>query len=220
MKPPYTNPDILERFDELIREGERLFAEHVQRSSDVNPVSITQWTTSSLNLLDKLSVSTNRFVSEFEIHAPFRSPGKLNLGLALGVLKSAKEEYHLGLAIDYHLSVSASVFSSLLDEADYLLSKRYLRAAAVLAGAALEQGLKSRARSTGIEVTAKDTINPVIDKLKKEGIINEVDAKRLGVLAAIRNDAAHGGEFPYPETEIRGMIDEVSKALERFLGYR
>jgi hypothetical protein len=40
----------------------------------------------------------------------------MNIGLALGVLRSANEEYIRGLAIDYHLSVSAAVFADLLAE--------------------------------------------------------------------------------------------------------
>ena len=66
----------------------------------------------------------------------------MNIGAALGVLQSAREEYSCGMAVEYHLSVSAAGFSGLLDEAKYLCDKRYLRASAVLVGAALEEGLK------------------------------------------------------------------------------
>jgi hypothetical protein len=72
----------------------------------------------------------------------------------------------LGLAVEYHLSVSAAVFDGILDEADYLMQKGYLRAAAVLIGAALEEGLKNRARAAGLEVGSKHTLSPVIAKLR------------------------------------------------------
>ncbi len=76
-----------------------------------------------MNLLDKLSVTSNRFVIEFETWAK-RSAGKeINIGASLGVLKAALEEYKLGLAIDYHLSVSAVVFGDLLSQAEYLNNK-------------------------------------------------------------------------------------------------
>jgi len=40
------------------------------------------------------------------------SPSRdVHIGGALGVLKSARVEYSLGLAVEYHLSVSAAVFS-------------------------------------------------------------------------------------------------------------
>ncbi len=215
------NALIHQRLDDLIGEGERQWDEFKNIGKGVieNPIRFAQWVTSCLNLLDKLSISTNRFVREFEGWVS-PSPGrKVNLGGALGVLKSARVEYSLGLAVEYHLSVSAAVFDGLLDEADYLLSKGYLRAAAVLMGAALEEGLKTRARTEGIEVGPKDTLTPIIAKLKAPDIhvLNEFAAKRLESLARMRNDAAHGGDFNYQEAEISGALREVRAILEQTL---
>src|SRR5271167_612139 len=136
------NSLIQQRLDDLIGEGERICDEGVTEKGVVkNPVRCAQWITSCLNLLDKLSISNNRFAKEFERYATPPS-GRAILEAALGVLKSARVEYSLGLAVEYHLSVSAAVFVGLLDEADYLLAKGYERAAAVLIGAALEESLK------------------------------------------------------------------------------
>lgn len=134
MKKTFSNPEFIKRFDELIAEGQELWWDPAKNQpfKAQNPVRFTQWATSSLNLLDKLSVSTNRFVREFERYSVVQG-NLLNMGLPLGVLRSAKDEYARGLAIDYHLSVSASVFGDLLGEASYLLEKGYLRAAAILA---------------------------------------------------------------------------------------
>lgn len=226
MDKRFTNPDILERFDELIREGIKLYQEEQVARTVRDHASLTQWTTSCLNLLDKLSASTNRFVAEFELHGHISQTGNrsyFNVGFALGVLKSAKEEYIRGLAVDYHLSVSASVFNSLLDEARYLLSKSYLRAAAVLAGAALEEGLKTRARMIPeIEIPENATLVPVIHKLKSEqaGILTEFEATKLEAIGKLRNDAAHGGDFDYQKNDVDEMIKEVEKTLGRVLGAR
>lgn len=193
----YINHRILVRFDELISEGEKLWDEFRKNKNGMymDIVGITQWTTSCLNLLDKLSVNTNRFVTQFEIGFGGGAGQRMNVGAALGVLKSARIEYSRGLAVDYHLSVTAAVFGGLLDEASYLMTKGYDRAAAVLIGAALEEGLKSRARAAGVDIGQKDTLNPVIAKLKAHpvGIITEFEAKRLKAISRLRNDAAHGG---------------------------
>jgi hypothetical protein len=161
------NSLIRQRLDDLIGEGQRQWDEFIASGMDVvkNPIRLTQWTTSCLNLLDKLSISSNRFVKEFERYVSRSSSGDVHIGAALGVLQSARVEYSLGLAVEYHLSVSAAVYDGLLDEADYLVSKGYIRAAAVLMGAALEEGLKTRARTEGIEVGPKDTLSPIIIKL-------------------------------------------------------
>jgi hypothetical protein len=215
------NSLIRQRLDDLIGEGERQWEEFTASGGGVikNPIRLTQWITSCLNLLDKLSISSNRFVKEFGRWVT-PSPGRdLNIGGALGVLKSARVEYSMGLAVEYHLSVSAAVFDGILDEADYLVSKGYLRAAAVLMGAALEEGLKTRARAEGIEVGPRDTLSPIITKLKYPGInvLNEFAAKRLESLAKMRNDAAHGGDFTYQLDEVSGALKEVRATLEQTL---
>jgi hypothetical protein len=215
------NSLIRQRLDDLIGEGQRQWDEFIAtgKGEVKNPIRFAQWITSCLNLLDKLSISSNRFVKEFEGWVspnPHRLP---NLGAALGVLQSARVEYSLGLAVEYHLSVSAAVFDGILDEADYLVSKGYLRAAAVLMGAALEEGLKTRARTEGIEVSPKDTLSPIITKLKAPdvNVLNEFAAKRLESLAKMRNDAAHGGDFNYQLDEVSGALREVRATLEQTL---
>jgi hypothetical protein len=217
----FVNDRLLSRFDELIREGEVRWQEFQENEKRVimDIVGFAQWSTSCLNLLDKLSISTNRFVTQFEVWA-VGGPGKqMNIGAALGVLKSARHEYSCGLAIDYQLSVSAAVFSGLLDEATYLFQKGYIRAAAVLLGAALEEGLKARARAVPVALSPRDTLSPVIVKLKSPevGVLTEFEAKRLEAIARLRNDAAHGGEFAYEASVIESAIKEVEATLGRLL---
>lgn len=222
MTKPFVNELLLARFDELITEGEQRWWEFQKNKKGmiIDIVGFTQWSTSCLNLLDKLSVSTNRFVTQFEVWA-IGGPGKqMNIGAALGVLKSARHEYTCGLAVEYHLSVSAVVFSGLLDEATYFLNKGYLRAAVVLLGAALEEGLKARARAVPLEIGPKETLVPMIVKLKAPdvNVLTEFEAKRLEAVARLRNDAAHGGEFAYTEKEIDVAFKEVEATLGKLLG--
>lgn len=215
------NQDILKRMDELIEEGEKQWWDFQKTKNLIkDPVRFTQWTTSCLNLLDKLSISTNRFVTEFEEWAK-RAPGReINLGAALGVLKAAREEYIRGFAIEYHLAVASAVFNDILQEAEYLFQKGYFRAAAVLCGAALEEALKSRARSIPIELSGKETLTPLLHKLKAPeiGVLTEVQAKSLEVVGTIRNDAAHGGSFNYGQQEVERAIKDVREALGYVLG--
>lgn len=222
MSKPFVNELLVARFDELILEGEKRWAEF-QENKDamiMDIVGFTQWATSCLNLLDKLSVSTNRFVTQFEPWVNGGPGKKMNIGAALGVIKSARHEYSCGLAVEYHLSVSAAIFGGLLDEATYLFQKGYLRASAVILGAALEEGLKARARSVPLEIGPKESLSPVITKLKalEVNVLTEFEAKRLEAIARLRNDAAHGGEFKYSEKEIEAAIGEVGDILGKLLG--
>ncbi len=219
MENIYVNNAIIDRFDELIFEGQRQWDEYkrIDNGFIMDIVSFTQWTTSCLNLLDKLSISSNRFVRQFETWA-IGGPGqKMNIGASLGVLLSAKEEYKKGMAVDYHLSVSAAVFSGILDEAAYLLERKYLRASAVLIGAALEEALKTMAKTNYIEVAPRETLSPLIDKLKRQEVqlITEFEAKNLQAVAKMRNDAAHGGQFDYTEKQVHESYRKVEEILDR-----
>jgi hypothetical protein len=214
MTKRFVNDLLLARFNELVHEGEARWQDFQKDEKRVikDVVGFAQWSTSCLNLLDKLSISTNRFVTQFEVWA-VGGPGKqMNIGAALGVLKSARHEYSCGLAIDYQLSVSAAVFSGLLDEARYLLQKGYARASAVLLGAALEEGLKARARAVPIALSPRDTLSPVIAKLKAPeiAVLTEFEAKRLEAIARLRSDAAHGGG------RLRTKLRQLSRRSKRW----
>lgn len=223
MTRAFSNPDILSRFDELIAEGERLRLEAKKtEGKEIPSAPITQWITSSLNLLDKLSVSTNRFVQEFERYGRVEN-GLLNIGLPLGVLCAACEEYKLGFAVDYHLAVASTVFGDLLTEAQYLEEKGYYRAAVVLSGAALEESLRSRTRATtSLELSSHESITTLIHKLKAPtvGVLDELEASRLEVWAKMRNQAAHGKEITFKHEEVTRMRIEIGRTIESILGHR
>jgi hypothetical protein len=221
MKKSFSNPEFLKRFDELIAEGQEIWWDPAknQPRKIQNPVRFTQWATSCLNLLDKLSVSTNRFVREFERYSVVQA-NALNVGLPLGVLKSAKDEYARGLAVDYHLSVSATVFGDLVAEASYLLEKGYLRAAAILARAGLEEALRSRARAIPLEISTKIKLSELLVKLKQNGVLNEFDEKRIDAHTKIGNAAAHGDVFQYAKEDVEKLIREAEDTVARYLGHK
>jgi hypothetical protein len=217
MKKLFSNPAILQRFDELIAEGQKL-SENSLKSKRLDPISYTQWATSCLNLLDKLSISTNRFVQEFEKYNSIQK-NSINVGLPLGVLQSAQDEYVRGLAIDYHLSVSATVFGDLLSESRYLLEKGYIRAAAILARASLEETLRARARTIpNKQISSKIKLFDLLRMLKEDGFITEFDEKRIDAHKRVGDAAAHGDEFPYTKDDVEKLILEAEDAVANYLG--
>ncbi|MDR3751250.1 MAG: hypothetical protein P4K94_07155 [Terracidiphilus sp.] len=221
MAPVMTNPSILKRMDELILEGQLIWQSFNKDKPVIeDPVRFTQWTTSCLNLLDKLSISTNRFVTEFEAWAKRGRGFEINVGASLGVLMAARAEYAQGFAIEYHLSVASAVFGGLLHQAEYLFEKGYIRAATVLGGAALEEALKARALAIPIELSGRETLVPLLHKLKDKtvGVLTEFQATNLEAVAKLRNDAAHGGPFEYTKEQVEGALRAISDTLEQVLG--
>jgi hypothetical protein len=217
------NPSILKRMDELIVEGQFLWQSFDKNNPVIqDPVRFTQWTTSCLNLLDKLSIATNRFVVEFEAWAKRGNGFEINIGASLGVLMAARAEYAQGFAIEYHLSVASAVFGGLLHQAEYLFEKDYTRAAAVLGGAALEEALKTRALAIPIELSGKETLIPLLHRLKEKtvGLLTEFEATNLEAVAKMRNDAAHGGPFEYTRDQVGDALRTIRHTLENVLGQR
>lgn len=221
MKRAFSNPEIVRRFDELIEHGNELWWDPVKNQAHKvqNPVLFTQWATSSLNLLDKLSVSTNRFVREFEKYSTVQG-NNLNIGFPLGVLKSARDEYVRGLAVDYQLGVSAAVFGDIVAEAGYLLEKGYLRASAILARAGLEEALRARARAIPLEISSRIKLSDLLGKLKQNGVVTEFDEKRIDAHVRIGNAAAHGDAFDYAKEDVEKLVREAEEAVSRYLGHQ
>ena len=102
--------------------------------------------------------------------------------------------------------------------------KGYYRAAVVLAGAALEEGLRSRARvESSIDPSKCKGITDLIHKLKAPavGVLDELEASRLEVWAKMRNQAAHGGkEITFKHEEVTRMRIEIGRTIESILGHR
>lgn len=218
MMRKFSNPEIVQRFDELIERGNELWWDPIknQAHKNQNPVLFTQWTTSSLNLLDKLSISTNRFVREFEKYSSAQT-GQANIGLALGVLQAARDEYIRGLAVDYQLGVSAAVFGDIISEARYLLEKGYLRASAILARAGLEETLRARARAIPIDISNRVKLFDLLGKLRHNGILTEFDERRIDAYVKIGNAAAHGDAFSYNSDDVKGLVNEAEQCVINYL---
>jgi len=214
----------VERFRQLIADGKDLCKDIENSGLKVkNPARLTRWTTSSLNLLDSLSAHTNRFVIEFDRYCRPDASRTVIVGLALGVLESAAEEYQLGRAVDYHLSVIGTVFAGLLHQARYLIEKDFYRAAAVLAGAGLEEALRGRALAASVSIDDKATLIPIVHALKKHSpdVLPDLDARYIeSVVTKIRNDAAHGGEFGHSGKDVEAMLEWIETFTSRLLERR
>jgi len=53
------------------------------------------------------------------------------------------------------------------------------------------------------------TLDPLNIELRKHGAYDQIRERRIAVLIAERNKAAHDGEFKQSQDEVRRMIDDV-----------
>ena len=63
----------------------------------------------------------------------------------------------------------------------------------------------------------KKTLNPLIDDLKKGGLLNEAKAKQLRAWAAIRNHAAHGEFDQFSRKDVEQMIQSIKSFLADYV---
>jgi len=123
-----------------------------------------------------------------------------------------------GHLVPYRTIVAAEILGDLLEQADELLRTGYKDAAAALAGAALENGLRSIGAGRGVDLGATRGLDALNRTLASEGAYTAVRQKQIDAWRTLRNAAAHGDTALYTEAEVRAMIDGVRSFLADALG--
>jgi hypothetical protein len=140
-----------------------------------------------------------------------------------GVLRALRADYEAGRLRTFQQMVHADLFADFLEMADHLLEQGYKDAAAVTAGAVLEEhlrklcGLHSVATAVpdaaGMERPKKlDTMNT---DLVKASAYDNIERQSVQAWAAVRNAAAHGEYTKYDAGQVRGMIDGIRGFIAR-----
>lgn len=130
------------------------------------------------------------------------------------VFRAAKEDYEGGYLASVRSMVEAEVFNSVLEQANELLVSGYYVAAAVIAGVALETGLRELCDRNAL---AHGMINKMNDDLAKAGAYNKLQQKRIAALADIRNSAAHGKCDGFTRDDVRDMVRDIERFLVQYL---
>lgn len=146
---------------------------------------------------------------------------------AVSFLKSILGDLEEGFLNRVQYAVDAEVNADYLAQAEALVEsgqtdKAHI-AAAVIAGAVLEHGLRtildsietSEPSRTAGSASERRGLNALIDDLKRRGVFNEVRAKELRGFADIRNAAAHGRFGDFTPEQVRRMVSGITDFLAR-----
>jgi hypothetical protein len=140
----------------------------------------------------------------------------------LSVLKGAKSAWEQGYVFDIRALARADVEADFIEQASALLSAGYELPAAVLAGAVLEEHLRSVAPPWGVAIHNAQgkplTMDPLNNELKRVGAYDGIMQKRILYFASLRNDAAHGNWQPGRSEDVRSMIGGVIDICDRVKG--
>jgi len=239
--PPSVLNKYLDRFDELIQEGERIYkvlkdipSVHFRTSGKViRPLTqqevedkqkLEGWNLNYLSLLDQIIPprSVHRKLLDEKGIVPREDHERLNT--CLSRLKGLKNDFQKGFLGDLELEIEAAIVADYMGQAEQLLAEgqsgQYDHLpAAVLAGAVLEKSLRTLCDKQSPSISTVNnngkplTLTPLIDVLKKNNVFNELTAKQLRAWADIRNSAAHGQFDEFNRRDVDRMIQGINDFL-------
>lgn len=212
----------LYRLDELLQLGERVKQTRYSRSGGnfiymgddgVDYELAHQWGTSCLNLLSRSFGSDSVHYRNFENLFPrFDDYGPIIQ--AVGVLRSAKDDYEQGFLFDARALIEAEVFDDFLDQGAHLLNSGYYQPAAVVVGSVLEDGLRKLCMKHEMSLPAKPKLDTMNAELAKQGVYNKLAQKQVTWLADIRNKAAHGEWDKFTKADVEDMLRGVRQFMD------
>ena len=111
--------------------------------------------------------------------------------------------------------VQADFFDSELDVAGDLLQDGLLRPAGVVAGVVLERHLISVCSSHGVSTGNDVSISRLNDALKKAGVLDLADWRRIQLLGDLRNKCSHPKQKDPTVEDVTDLLDGVAKVIKR-----
>ncbi|MFV2172308.1 hypothetical protein ACFHW2_12005 [Actinomadura sp. LOL_016] len=129
--------------------------------------------------------------------------------------RSTSESWARILPFEVQARIEAA--NDLMGQVQQLLEDPKVHPAApiVLAGAALEEFLRSRIEAKGLALAGRPGINTYAAELKKDGDLSTQEVKDITAWAGYRNHAAHGEWDQFSREEARMMVLGVNLFLQR-----
>jgi hypothetical protein len=211
---------LTKRFDELAKQREDLEDScsdgmEVAAGESVDHNALLKWHTKAANLLQKAcGEKSAHYVNFMQLIQVRYDTNKTKMSRLNAVFEAAHEDFAGGYLTSVRTLIASELFSSELEQATELLSKRYKVAAAVIAGTVLETGIRELCDRNGVGHGKLDKMNA---DLTKAGVYTLLVQKRITALAEIRNKAAHGHPDQFNEDDVKTMITDVERFLAEHL---
>jgi hypothetical protein len=147
----------------------------------------------------------------------------VHLRMLGGTLAGLRADYAADRLRSFRELVHADLFADFLEMADHLLEQGYKGAAAVTAGAVLEEHLRKLCGLHSVATTFTDSAGKTRPKkldtmnadLAKASAYGKIEQQSVTAWAAVRNAAAHGDATSYDEKQAQHMIDGIRDFILR-----
>ena len=176
-----------------------------------------EWSTQALACLTQVFGSGHVYPSNLESVLARGLYLDINVQQGLGILGAASEDVEQGHLTSLQDMAVADVFSDFLDQADHLLVHGYSAPAASLAGAVLENGLRSLAERNEIPVKPRDDLSALNSKLAGKTVYNRLRQKQVAVWIDVRNAADHGRFDEFTDDDVADVVKGVRNLLAEML---
>ncbi len=201
---------IKQRFEELITRGKNLPSFKVTEYEEWIG-EFHRWELSCLNILEKI------FGKESDHYVSFKNSRKMyeHLWIINGIacLESAKEEVEKGFLYKIEHLISADLFDSVLEHAEYLVSKGHKDPAAILGRVVIEKTLKQIAERETIELPENVKLSKINEILWQKEVYDKITWRLIQGHVDLGNFAAHGDFDKYDSSKVEDMLNWIRKNL-------
>ena len=164
-----------------------------------------EWKAQSLVCLAQVFGDDHNYTSGF-VSSTNDDATKGSVRAGLGILRAALADVEQGHLATIQQLAAADSFSDFLEQADHLLEQGYSVPAASLAGAVLENGLRSLAKRNEIPFRAGDGLATLNGKLAAKSVYSRLRQKQIVVWIGVRNAADHGRFDEFGESDVADLI--------------
>ena len=176
----------------------------------------SEWRNQALVCLTDIFGSDHAYTKNFESGIT-QEPYTGHVKAGSGILRAALEDIEDGYLVPLKDMAAAEVFSDFLDQTDHLLENKYFIPAASLAGAVLENGLRSLAERKNITVKARDSLSALNNKLAAKNAYSRLRQKQIAVWTDVRNAADHGQFNKVTHNDVAELVRGVRNFLAQEL---
>lgn len=203
---------VIKRFEELIERGKSL-----PKAGTIDGLKwkaqFIKWQLSCLNILEKTFGEDSDHYESFDSY--HKELGNMQAWVDYGIacMESAKEEIEKGFLYEVEHLISADFFDSILEHAEFLLSKGHKDPSAVLGRVVIEKTLKQIAEREGIALQEKVKLSKINEILWKSKMYDKVTWRLIQGYIDLGNFAAHGDFDKYNEDNVEDMLKWIKKNL-------
>ena len=205
----------LERLDKLIEKGDKI-AKSLSKPSLYNSAAADTagWRAQITVCVNDICGKNSPYASVLINQGQHRSIIR-NVTSSLAILRSVKEDIEGGYMQTYRQQLSTEFLVDLFDQAEHLLGNGFHLAAASVAGAALENGLREMAVQSGIKLRKREDLSTLAGKLADKEIISRQAQKEVAAMADVRNPADHGELEKINPINVDWMVKNANSFLSR-----